>query len=57
MVTEALAPSHVEFQLADAEALNYPANSFDRILCANTFPWMEDKEAALRLWYQLGNLG
>ncbi len=49
---EALGLSHVEFQLADAEALNYPANSFDRILSANTFPWIEDKEAALRLWYQ-----
>jgi ubiquinone/menaquinone biosynthesis C-methylase UbiE len=49
---EALGLSNLEFQLADAEALNYPANSFDRILCANTFPWIEDKEAALRLWYQ-----
>ncbi len=49
---EALGLSHVEFQLADAEVLNYPANSFDRILCANTFPWMEDKEATLHLWYQ-----
>jgi ubiquinone/menaquinone biosynthesis C-methylase UbiE len=49
---EALGLSNVEFQLADAEALNYPANSFDRVLCANTFPWIADKEAALRLWYQ-----
>lgn len=48
----ALGLSNVEFQLADAEALEYPANHFDRILCANTFPWMEDKEATLRLWYQ-----
>jgi ubiquinone/menaquinone biosynthesis C-methylase UbiE len=44
---------NVEFQLADAEALDYPLNHFDRILCANTFPWMEHKEATLRLWYQL----
>lgn len=44
--------SNVEFQLADAEALNYPANSFDRILCANTFPWIENKQATLRIWYQ-----
>ena len=35
---EALGLSNVSFQLADAEALNYPANSFDQILCANTFP-------------------
>lgn len=44
--------SNVEFQLADAEALNYPVNSFDRILCANTFPWIENKQATLRIWYQ-----
>lgn len=42
---KALGLSNVEFQLADAEALNYPANSFDRILCANTFPWIENKTA------------
>ena len=43
---------NVEFQLADAEALDYPVNHFDHILCANTFPWMEDKEATLRLWHR-----
>jgi ubiquinone/menaquinone biosynthesis C-methylase UbiE len=49
---EALGLTNVEFQLADAEALNYPFNSLDRILCANTFPWIEDKKAALCLWHQ-----
>jgi ubiquinone/menaquinone biosynthesis C-methylase UbiE len=49
----ALGLKNVEFQLADAEAVDYPLNHFDRILCANTFPWMEHKEATLRLWYQL----
>lgn len=49
----ALGLKNVEFQLADAEALDYPFNHFDQILCANTFPWMEHKEATLRLWYQL----
>lgn len=44
---------NVEFQLADAEALDYPLNHFDWVLCANTFPWMERKEATLRLWHQL----
>ncbi|MCJ8279800.1 MAG: methyltransferase domain-containing protein [Rivularia sp. ALOHA_DT_140] len=44
--------NNVEFQLADAEELNYPTNSFDRILCANTFPWMENKPATLRIWNQ-----
>ena len=49
---EALDLGNVEFQLADAELLNFPANSFDRILCANTFPWLENKAATLRLWHQ-----
>lgn len=48
----ALGLSNVEFQLADAEALDYSVDYFDHILCANTFPWMENKEATLRLWYQ-----
>jgi ubiquinone/menaquinone biosynthesis C-methylase UbiE len=49
---EALGLSNVELQLADAEALNFPANSFDRILCANAFPLMTDMEATLRQWMQ-----
>ncbi|NJM69935.1 MAG: methyltransferase domain-containing protein [Scytonema sp. RU_4_4] len=47
---EALSLSNVELQLADAETLNFPANSFDRILCANAFPLMTDMEATLRQW-------
>jgi ubiquinone/menaquinone biosynthesis C-methylase UbiE len=43
---------NIELQLADAEALDYPINTFDRILCANTFPWLEEKESTLRLWHQ-----
>jgi ubiquinone/menaquinone biosynthesis C-methylase UbiE len=43
---EELGIRNVEFQLAAAETLNYPANSFNQILSANTFPWIEDKEAA-----------
>jgi ubiquinone/menaquinone biosynthesis C-methylase UbiE len=43
---------NIKLQLADAETLDYPINTFDHILCANTFPWLEDKEATLRLWYQ-----
>ena len=49
---DTLGLNNVEFQLADAEALDYPSHYFDHILCANTFPWMEDKESTLRLWYQ-----
>lgn len=50
---EALGLENVVFQLADAEALDLPAHQFDRILCANTFPWMQDKEATLQLWSRL----
>ena len=49
---EVLGLDNIEFQLADAELLNFPSNSFDRILCANTFPWLENKAATLRLWHQ-----
>lgn len=49
---EALGLGNVEFQLADAEVFNYPANQFDQILCANTFPWIAEKLATLQRWYQ-----
>jgi ubiquinone/menaquinone biosynthesis C-methylase UbiE len=49
---KALGLTNVEFQLADAESLNFPANSFDRVLCSAAFIWMADIQAALRLWYQ-----
>lgn len=51
--SEALGLTNIEFQLADAEQLNYPDRNFDHILCANTFPWIEDKAATLASWYQL----
>jgi ubiquinone/menaquinone biosynthesis C-methylase UbiE len=44
--------NQIDLQLADAETLDYPINTFDRILCANTFPWIADKATTLRLWYQ-----
>lgn len=45
--------SNVEFQLADAEALPFSANSFDVILCSSAFIWMTDLQGALRHWHQL----
>ena len=45
--------NNVEFQFADAEFLDFPAGYFDRILCANTFPWIENKSDALSLWHGL----
>ena len=50
---EVLGLKNIEFQLADAEQLNYTDRSFDHILCANTFPWLEDKAATLASWYRL----
>jgi ubiquinone/menaquinone biosynthesis C-methylase UbiE len=47
----ALGLNNVELQLADAETLDYPIHHFDHILCANTFPWMENKETTLCLWH------
>lgn len=44
---------NIEFQLLDAELLDYPVNHFDCILCANTFPWMENKQDTLSLWHSL----
>ncbi|BAY09910.1 class I SAM-dependent methyltransferase [Calothrix sp. NIES-2098] len=49
---EALQLNNVEFSLADAEALSFPANSFDCIFCSSALIWMSDLVAALRLWHQ-----
>jgi len=50
---EALGLSNIQFQLADAEALDFPENSFDVILCSSAFIWMSDLNATLRLWHRL----
>jgi ubiquinone/menaquinone biosynthesis C-methylase UbiE len=50
---DALGLCNIELQLADAELIDYPINTFDHILCANTFPWLADKAATLQLWQQL----
>ena len=44
---------NIEFQLADGETLDFPANSFDRIFCASAFIWMSDLDNSLRLWRNL----
>jgi ubiquinone/menaquinone biosynthesis C-methylase UbiE len=49
----ALGLSNIEFQVADAEALNFPANSFDRIFCSSAFIWMSDLLGALQHWHRL----
>ena len=38
----ALNLNNIEFNFGDGENINFPANSFYRILCANAFPLMGD---------------
>ena len=47
-----IALSNVQFKLADAEKLNYSSSYFDYIICANTFPWILDKEVVLKSWHR-----
>ena len=49
---QTLGLSNIEFLLADAEALNLPANSFDHIFCSSALIWMSDLLGALRLWHR-----
>jgi ubiquinone/menaquinone biosynthesis C-methylase UbiE len=42
--------TNVEFQLGDAEHLDFPAQSFDRVLCASSLFFFPDIPAALREW-------
>lgn len=44
--------NNIEFILADVEALDLPANSFDRIFCSSAMIWMSDLIGALKLWYR-----
>ncbi len=50
---QALNLNNIEFILADAENLEFPANSCDRILCSAAFIWMWDLQAALSHWHRL----
>ena len=44
--------NNIELQLADAETLDFPDNSFDYIFCSSALIWMSDLLGALRLWYR-----
>lgn len=50
---EAAAISNIHLVQSDAEALDYPASSFDLITCCNALPYLSDIPAALRHWNTL----
>jgi ubiquinone/menaquinone biosynthesis C-methylase UbiE len=43
--------NNTELLLADAENLDFPGNSCDRIFCSSAFIWMSDLHAALIHWH------
>lgn len=45
--------NNLQFIYADAEDLNFPPRSFDRIYCSSAFFWMSHPLAALRHWFEL----
>jgi ubiquinone/menaquinone biosynthesis C-methylase UbiE len=49
---ESLGMNQVEFLLADAEALEFEGDRFDRIFCASAFIWMSNLHDALCHWYR-----
>ena len=44
--------SNLEFQVADAEALDFSEHSFDIIFCSSAFIWMSDLVGALKHWHR-----
>lgn len=44
--------SNIELIEADAEALEFPNDSFDRVLCCSALPLMTNVPADLRLWHR-----
>lgn len=45
--------NNLEFLLADAETIDFPANYCDRIFCASAFIWMSDLVKSLLLWRKI----
>lgn len=44
--------SNIELIEADAETLDFPDNTFDRVLCCSALPLMTNVPADLRLWHR-----
>lgn len=53
--------NNLEFSISDAENLEFPHRSFDRIYCASAFFWILDPVGTLKHWHDLlkseGKLG
>jgi ubiquinone/menaquinone biosynthesis C-methylase UbiE len=49
----ALGLNNIEFQVADAESLDFSEHSFDLIFCSSAFIWMSDLIGALQHWHRL----
>jgi ubiquinone/menaquinone biosynthesis C-methylase UbiE len=49
----ALGLNNIEFQVADAEALDFTEHSFDLIFCSSAFIWMSNLLDALKHWHRL----
>ncbi|MEM8828078.1 MAG: methyltransferase domain-containing protein [Cyanobacteria bacterium P01_G01_bin.19] len=47
--------TNITFKLADIETLEFPENSFDRILCCSALPLLTDVPQDLRLWRKFLN--
>ena len=43
---------NIQFQLADAETVEFPENTFDTVLCCSALPYLKNIPAALRRWYR-----
>ena len=42
--------NNIHFEIGDGEALQFPENSFDLILCGSAFIWMNDLHSTLTHW-------
>lgn len=51
MAVEEAGVENVELVLADAEALDFPAGTFDVVLCVSALPYFADIHAAMRAWH------
>lgn len=45
--------TNLKFEYGDAEQMDYPLNSFDRIYASAILPWLINPQAALRHWFEL----